>query len=429
MRILLANYRYFVSGGPERYMFNVTDVLAERGHTVIPFSIRYTRNQPTPYAHYFVEPLGSRSEVTFREQRLDPRTLWRTLVRLVYAPEVGRAVTRIVADTQPQVAYVLHYLRKLSPSLLVGLKKAGLPIVVRLSDYAMLCPQAHCLRDESPCTLCVSGNLWPSIYYRCVQGSSAASALNALATWYHRVRHYFDLIDVLVTTNQFMYRMMVSAGFPEHRLQCIPTLVDGETFRPSPDFAKDDYIAYTGRLEAVKGVHILVDTLALLRRRRPDLDLHVKVAGPDSSGSGDGYGALLRRRVQDADLQDVVEFVGELNATEISDLLSRAQLSIVPSLWYENLPNAILESYACGTPVLASELGSLVECVQDGETGYLFRVGDASSLAERLEFCLDHPQQMARMAKKARQMAEGMYSPQRHITVLEGLLSRLTWRS
>jgi len=47
MKILIANYRYFVSGGPERYMFNVIGALTDRGHDVIPFSIRYSQNNPT----------------------------------------------------------------------------------------------------------------------------------------------------------------------------------------------------------------------------------------------------------------------------------------------------------------------------------------------------------------------------------------------
>ena len=55
----MVNYRYFVSGGPERYMFNVIDALTARGHEVIPFSIHYARNRSTPYARYFVEPLGT----------------------------------------------------------------------------------------------------------------------------------------------------------------------------------------------------------------------------------------------------------------------------------------------------------------------------------------------------------------------------------
>ena len=420
----MVNYRYFVSGGPERYMFNVIDALTARGHEVIPFSIHYARNRSTPYARYFVEPLGKRDEVTFQEQRLSPQTLWRTLVRLFYASDVECAVTELVHATQPQIAYVLHYLRKLSPSLLVGLKKAGLPIVVRLSDYAMSCPQAHCLRDGVPCELCIEGNLWPSIRHRCVQGSLAASIVNALATSYHRFRRYFDLIDIFVTTNRFMYEMMVSAGFPEKQLRCIPTFVDGEKFHPPLDFAKDGCIAYAGRLKAIKGVHVLIDAIDLLHRRRPDLDLCLKVAG-----SGDeSYEQAVRQKVQHNGLSEIVEFEGELDAPEMVALLGKANVSVVPSLWYENLPNAVLESYACGTPVLASKVGSLLDCVEEGETGHLFQPGDAGSLAERLERCLDYPEETIRMGRRARQVAEDTYGPARHLDALETLFNQLIER-
>jgi len=134
MKIVLANYRYFISGGPERYMFNVSNALSACGHETIPFSIHYTKNQPSLYSEYFVEPLGNRDEVKLREQRFNAKTLWRTLIRLFYAKDVENAIKRLVSETQPEVAYVLHYLRKLSPSLLVGLKKANIPIVVRISN-------------------------------------------------------------------------------------------------------------------------------------------------------------------------------------------------------------------------------------------------------------------------------------------------------
>jgi glycosyltransferase involved in cell wall biosynthesis len=421
MRILVANYRYFVSGGPERYMFNAIDALTARGHTVLPFSIRYTRNLPTPYARYFVEPLGSPDEVTFDEHRPSLQTTWRTLVRLFYAPDVRRAVHRMVAETKPEVAYVLHYLRKLSPSLLVALKQAGVPIVVRLSDYGMLCPEQHCLRGGAACELCVGGNLLPSVRYGCVQGSRVASGLNMVATLYHRWRRYFDLIDVFVTTTQFMYRKMLAAGVPQRRLRCIPTYVDAQRFRPPPDGAKEDYLAYGGRLERIKGVHVLVAALARLRRARPDLRVRAKLAG----GGDAAYIAELRQQVVAGDLQDSVEFVGELAAAPLGELLGRARLSIVPSTCYENLPNAVLESYACGTPVLASDHGALTECVVDGETGYRFPPGDADGLAQRLAQGLDQPETLAAMARTARRMAETVYAPQRHMVALEGLFGEL----
>jgi glycosyltransferase involved in cell wall biosynthesis len=421
MRILLANYRYFVSGGPERYMFNVIDVLNKHGHRVVPFSIHYKYNKPSAYSSYFVDPLGRKDEVFFREQQMRPGTVWRTLKRLFYAPEVEHAVGHLVEDTQPQIAYVLHYLRKLSPSLLVGLKKAKIPIVVRLSDYAMLCPQAHCLRDGKPCKLCVQGDLWPSIRYRCVQDSLIASFLNATATWYHHRAGFFDLIDVFLTTNRFMYDLMRKAGFSENRLCVIPTFVNGLDFYPNPNFAKKDYIVYAGRLEAVKGLHILVEALSILQRRQPNLDVSLKVAGWGS----EEYESSIQRKIQREGLHNLVDFVGKLDTDDLSRLLRGAKLSIIPSLWYENLPNALLESYACGTPVIASRLGSLANCVRDGETGYLFNPGDAEDLAKKIVYCLEHPKELTYMSKESRREAEERYAPEKHFSALIDLFSKL----
>lgn len=421
MRILLCNYRYFVSGGPERYMFNVAGALADHGHDVIPFSIRYQQNQDTPYSGYFAEPLAAPDQVYYREQDWTPRTTWRTVSRLFYARDVEKAVTRLAKDTNPQIAYVLQYLRKMSPSLLVGLKGAGLPIVARLSDYAMLCPQMHFLRDNTPCELCSGGNLLPSIRYGCVQDDLAISALNALATQYHRVLRFFDLIDVFVTTTRFMYERLVGAGYPEKRLCYIPTFVNTAVFRPAFEEPKQLYVAYAGRLDQIKGVHVLIEALALLRAKIPGTNLKIKIVG---SGAPQ-YTALLKQQVGRLDCGSHVEFLGQLTTEEMVPFLNNAFLTVVPSLWYENLPNVVLESYACGTPVLASNLGSLPECVVEGQTGYLFGPGNSDDLAERLAYCLDRPRHVAGMGRNARAIAETTYSETEHVEKLEALLGEL----
>ena len=421
MRILLANYRYFISGGPERYMFNVKTNLESTGHEIIPFSIHYTNNRPSTYSQYFVEPLGGRDEVFFRQQRMSSKTTIRTISRLFYARDVERAVTKLAKKTKPQIAYVLHYLRKLSPSLLVGLKKAGLPIVVRLSDYAMLCPQAHCIRDRSPCQLCAQGNLYPSIQHSCLQNSSVASLLNALATWYHRAMGFFDLIDKFVVTNEYMYEMMLNAGYPKSRLECIPTFVDETDFHPTPDFSKSNYFVFSGRLEPIKGIEVLLNAFSLLRIKRPDLGFQLKVAGFGESR----FLEQLKSKCKSLGLNDFVHFMGNLSTEDLSTLLGGALFSVVPSLWYENLPNTILESYACGTPVLAPDIGSLTGCVNHGETGFLFQPNNHRDLAKCLGKSLYNPDRMLCMGQKARTVALEKYSARNHLRSLEKLLLEL----
>lgn len=157
--MLLAHYRYFLSSGAERYMFNIQRELEHRDHMVMPFSIRYAKNEPSPFEAFFVPPLGGEDEVYFDEHHRSLPTITRSLGRLVYSRTVERAVSTMVWETRPDVAYVLCYLRKLSPSLLVGLARRGVPIVVRISDYGMVCPEQHCLRDGHPCTECVGGRV------------------------------------------------------------------------------------------------------------------------------------------------------------------------------------------------------------------------------------------------------------------------------
>lgn len=421
MRIVLANYRYFLSGGPERYMFNVSDALCEQGHEVVPFSIEYSRNLPTAYSNYFASPIGSRDEVYFRQQDKSVGTAIKTLERLFYSNEVRAKAFALARDVRPDVAYVLHYLRKLSPSLLVGLRAAGVPIVVRLSDYQMSCPQAHFLRDDRPCTLCEKGALMPSIRYHCVQGSASASVANAIATWFHRGRGYFDLVDRFVVTNDFMFEAMRRLGISTDRLSLIPTFVQPRLETEQLIKLKRDQVAFVGRLEHLKGVHVLIEAAGILKARFPNVGWVFRIAG---EGSPD-YMAMLLRRVQDLKLSARVELCGALNANDVFDLLATARIQVVPSLWFENLPNSLLEGYASCTPAVASALGSLSATVKEGKTGMLFAPGDATSLAETLAECWANRGRLEEMARSARLLADTTYSKQGHLEKLTSLFSSL----
>ena len=92
MRILLVNYRYFISGGPEKYMFNIKTMLENQGHEVIPFSIHSNKNVATEYSKYFVEPIGGRDAIYFEEVKKTPRSIWQMLTRSIYSKEVEKAI-------------------------------------------------------------------------------------------------------------------------------------------------------------------------------------------------------------------------------------------------------------------------------------------------------------------------------------------------
>lgn len=421
MKILLANYRYFLSGGPERYMFNVSDALHRAGHEIVPFSIHYTRNRTTPYSRYFVSPIGSPDEVYFRQQGKSVGTAINTLERLFYSREVRNQIQALASDVRPDVAYVLHYLRKLSPSLLVGLRAAKVPIVVRLSDYQMSCPQAHFLRDDQPCMLCARGNLWPSIRHRCVQGSITASLANAVATWVHRAKDYFDLIDCFVVTNGFMQDVLEKSGVAKERISCIPTFVKPLATPADLIAMKQDIVSFVGRLEHLKGVHVLIEAVGILKRRYPDVGWKYRIAGEGNPE----YVAGLSAQVRSQELSDRVEFCGVLDTAGVFDLLASSRLQVVPSLWYENLPNSLLEGYASCTPAIASRLGSLGTSVIENTSGLQFAPGDPESLATVLAQCWHNKKGLSEMGMNARLLADTEYSERGHLQKLTALLASL----
>jgi len=107
-RILMVNYRYFISGGPERYMFNIKNIFEQKGHKVIPFSVRNAKNVDTAYKKYFVKPIGGENTAYFNEYKKSPKTVLSLLSRSFYSLEVKKAMEREMAFEKPDVVYILH---------------------------------------------------------------------------------------------------------------------------------------------------------------------------------------------------------------------------------------------------------------------------------------------------------------------------------
>jgi|ETNmetMinimDraft_25_1059894.scaffolds.fasta_scaffold15776_2 glycosyltransferase involved in cell wall biosynthesis len=413
MKILLINYRYFVSGGPERYMFNVKSALEEEGHEVIPFSIHYPNNEESEYANYFVSPLDDSGLVYFEQHKPDLKTYLKTIERLFYSRDVEQSLTELIEKTKPDVAYVLHYLRKLSPSILVAAKKMKVPIVVRLSDYQMICPQAHCLRDGVPCELCVGGSLYSSIRFRCIKGSKAASIINYAATKYHLTRGYFNQIDKFVLTNEFAKQMMLKGGYDDSRVVVIPTFVKLSTVS-NLDAYRGEYITYIGRLDPTKGVELVVKAFCDMYETGQADNIRLIVIGEGS----ERYKSKLMAITQQHGACDNIQFLGQLEKEDVDSYLAGALMNVVPSRWYENLPNVVLESFSAGTPVIASDIGSLSEMLEGGKAGLLFESGSSSDLSTKIAELVADKERLQRMSVVCRRIAREKYSQQEHVARL-----------
>ena len=141
-----------------------------------------------------------------------------------------------------------------------------------------------------------------------------------------------------------------------------------------------------------------------LRGKRPDRSLarHATSSRCSLQIAGEGpQRAELESLTRDLDLANV-EFVGQVAGPQLDRLISSSRFTVLPSRAYETLGKTILESYAWGRAVVASDLGSRRELVHEGETGVLFRAGDVAQLAAAISFLIERPELAAQMGAAGR---------------------------
>lgn len=199
---------------------------------------------------------------------------------------------------------------------------------------------------------------------------------------------------------------------PPERLALILTPIDTAAFQPRERTAACRaagldpgwrHILFVGRLDdRVKRVSTLIRTFGALAGEHPATDLVIVGEGPDRP-------ALERLAAESAPGR--VRFIGWLaGANALAPFYNAAECLALPSL-SEGFPTVVGEAMACGTPVLASRVGGISELVIEGQTGWLLPPGDDEALRAGLASVLLHPELVASMRPRARQMAEARVAP------------------
>lgn len=200
-------------------------------------------------------------------------------------------------------------------------------------------------------------------------------------------------------------------GADTSKITVIPAGVDTELFHPRdraevrrqlglPDL-DTPILLFVGRIERLKGIDTLLESVAVVSRFCAGRDLKVLIVG--GGGQTEAENAELRRVVQlhrDLNLEDQVEFVGSKPQEMLPLYYSAADITIMPS-HYESFGLVAVESMASGTPVIASDVGGLSYTVRDGETGFLVPHENHFALAEKVHALLKDPVMRQEMGEQA----------------------------
>ncbi|MEM9097664.1 MAG: glycosyltransferase family 4 protein [Pseudomonadota bacterium] len=160
-------------------------------------------------------------------------------------------------------------------------------------------------------------------------------------------------------------------------------------------------LVFVGRLVAVKGVPILLDTLARLKPEHPDLKLILIGDGPDSS--------WIEDRIRELELDETVQLTGYQSQTEVAEHLARADILVLPS-FAEGVPVVLMEAMASGLPVITTRIAGIPELVHDGMNGFVVPPGDIEALRDRIGKLLKEPETGVRFGKAGREHVAREYN-------------------
>lgn len=372
MKVLLVHERYRSPGG-EDYVFEAEAALLEsRGHEVT----RYTEHN----------------------DRIDEMSSVAVAMDTVWSRSARRRLGGIVERERPDVVHFHNTFPLISPAVYGPAAHAGAAVIQTLHNFRPICPMAQLFRDGAPCEDCVGRAVpWPGILHACYRDSRRASAVVAAMIATHRgLGTWRDGPDLYVALTPFSRDRFVAGGLPEEKIVVKPNFVDED---PGVGVGPGDHVAFIGRLSPEKGVGVLLEAWEAL-----DADVPLRIAG-------DGP---LRDRVRDAvDRDPRVEWLGWREREDVLDLLRGARFLVFPSIWYETFGLGMVEAFAAGRPVIASDRGAMADLVDDGRTGRLVPAGDAVALATAVEALWADPARAAEMGERARSEYEARYTSER----------------
>lgn len=417
MKIALVNYRYFFSGGPEKYLFNIKEILENNGHEVVPFSVKHNNNVKSEYEKYFLSPMGDGSEVYFGEyNKKSLKDSVKGFSRMIYSFEAKRTFKTFLKETKPDIIYILYFQNKISCSIIDAAHSLDIPIVQRISDFSLLCASNILYRYDKNeiCELCLNKSKLNAIKYKCVYNSSLYSFVKVLALEVQRFLKVKDKIDAFVYPSKFTMSKFVEAGYSQKKLNFVPTLFNNKTLRSDLNITYGDFALYIGRIDPDKGLLTLLDAFINTNKK-------LKIIGFSSSN----YEQVLYDHLKGK--KHSIEFLGKMKFDQMQEYLSSCLFTIIPSEWYDNLPNTLLESFSMKKCVVATDIGSLSENIVDNQNGLLFEYKDAMSLQEKAAYLFSNPQSAIRLGLNAHTSLNSKFGMQDHYNKLISIFNKLVY--
>ncbi|MFC7356136.1 glycosyltransferase family 4 protein [Jejudonia soesokkakensis] len=335
MRVLQVHNKYQFEGGEDTVVQNEYNLLKSQGMTV--------------------------EQLFFENKAINP-------LQLIHNNESAAMLRKKVTDFKPDVIHVHNVFYTATPSVLYEAKNLGIPVVMTLHNYRLICPNALFLREGNICTKCLGKSFsYPAIQHRCFKDSAVKSAALTGSLYTHHVKNSWDKnVAKFIVLTPFAKKLFIDSTvkISSEKIVVKPNSTDSNEGDVISSEKRKGYL-FVGRLSEEKGVTTLIEGFNKL----PDISLEVIGEGPLAEALQKNANSNIR-------------FLGKQPFSVVKEKLRHGKALVFSSLIYEGLPNTIIEAFAAGTPVIASNVDNINTIVSDHQNGRLFTTGASEALAQ-----------------------------------------------
>lgn len=383
-------YPPFIIGGAEISVGRVAEELVKKGHEVFVVTTSPTAKSNIEEIEgvkvYRIAPLNLYPMYQHQKQKKILKPFWHVID--LWNPHSYVIVKNILKKEAPDIVHINNF-KGLSLSVFSAVKCLDLPLIFTAHDYSLICPRANLLHG--------SGEICNSPSKFCVL--------------YNRIQKYLvdNKPDLVTAPSQFVIDKLKEVGlFKGVKTIKVPLGIELSDEKAEKRYDVID-ILYVGALSRHKGVHILINAFKELKSE--NIELHIVGKGADAEEI---------KKIAGSDQRII--FHGFVPDEELMQLYQKANVVVVPSIWYDNSPMVIYESFINGTPVIGSGIGGIPELVEVGHNGYLFGAGNVDELKGILEYLIENPYELKRSEEGAFESAK-KYGVEEHIRKLEVMYS------
>ena len=317
------------------------------------------------------------------------------LLQGFYAPSAVHDIQKTMQTNRPDCVIVHNLYPYISPAILKPIKKAGVPIIMTVHNFRLICPVGLFMRrsEPKPCEMCLQkGNEWSCIRYNC-ELNWLKSIGYAARNWYARkTKAYIKHVDFYACITNFQIQKLIEAGFDAGKMVHISNFLDKITEQKSQ---LGEYVAVSGRLSKEKGIDLILQAAS----QTPEIQ-YVFAGSP---------------REEEPITTPIPEncvFLGHISKTELPDFYAKARFLVMASRCYEGFPMTILEIAQYAKPAIGPAHAGFLEIIDDKQTGLLFQPNNLADLTEKIQTLWNSTEECTIMGRNALQKLKSHYTMQ-----------------